>query len=64
MGVFPELVIYDREGQPETVKYHFLSSLLLNEAQKQDRRTRLQGWLLAAGLLGGLGLMVGRRLLA
>ena len=58
--VFPELVIYDQEGQPETVKYHLLSSLLLNEVQKQDRRIQLQGWLLAAGLLGGLGLTVGR----
>jgi len=33
--VFPELVVYDDEGRPETVKYHLLSTLLLNELQKQ-----------------------------
>ncbi len=35
--VFPELVVYNEQGQPETVKYHVLSTLLLNELQKQDR---------------------------
>ena len=34
--VFPELVVYDEEGKPETVKYHLLSSLLLGELQKQQ----------------------------
>lgn len=29
--VFPELVIRDRDGRPETVRYHVLSTLLLNE---------------------------------
>jgi hypothetical protein len=29
--VFPELVVYDKEGKPFTVKYHLLSSMLLNE---------------------------------
>ncbi len=32
--VFPELVVYDEEGRPETVKYHLLSSMLLNELKK------------------------------
>ena len=32
--IFPELVVYDEEGQPFTVKYHVLSSMLLNELQK------------------------------
>ena len=32
--VFPELVVLDEQGKPETVKYHLLSSLLLNELQK------------------------------
>ena len=32
--VFPELVVYDSEGRPKSVKYHLLSSLLLNELQK------------------------------
>jgi hypothetical protein len=44
--VFPELVVYDEAGKPQTVKYHLLSSLLLGELQKQHReleglRTRL-----------------------
>jgi hypothetical protein len=32
--VFPELVIYNEEGKPETVAYHLLATLLLNEFQK------------------------------
>ncbi len=32
--VFPELVVYDEEGRPFTVKYHLLSSMLLNELQR------------------------------
>lgn len=33
--IFPELVVYNKEGQPETVKYRLLSTLLLNELKKQ-----------------------------
>ena len=36
--VFPELVVYDEEGRPETVKYHLLSSMLVNELQKDHAR--------------------------
>jgi hypothetical protein len=36
--VFPELVVFDAEGRPETVRYHWLSSLLLNEFQKLSTR--------------------------
>ncbi len=32
--IFPELVVYDEDGRPETVKYHVLNSMLLNELQK------------------------------
>jgi hypothetical protein len=35
--VYPELVVYDREGRPETVRYHLVNALLLNEVQKQHR---------------------------
>lgn len=35
--IFPELVVYDSDGRPETVRYHLLSSLLLNELQKLQR---------------------------
>jgi hypothetical protein len=36
--VFPDLVVYNEEGQPETVKYHLLSVILLNELQQQEER--------------------------
>ena len=32
--VFPDLVVYGDDGKPFTVKYHLLSSMLLNEMQK------------------------------
>jgi len=35
--VFPDLVVYDKAGQPETVRYHLLAPMLLNELQKQHR---------------------------
>ena len=49
--VLPDLVVYDGEGRPETVRYHLLSSLLLNELQKQHRDL-----LALAGLRDRLGL--------
>ena len=36
--VAPELVAYDSEGDPYSVRYHVLPSMLLNEMQKQQRR--------------------------
>jgi hypothetical protein len=42
--IFPDLVVYDEEGLPFTVKYHLLSSMLLNELKKlQNELTRLRG---------------------
>ena len=35
--VAPELVAYDEEGQPYSVRYHVLPSLLLNEMQTQQQ---------------------------
>jgi hypothetical protein len=35
--VYPDLVVYDKDGQPETVRYHFLTPLLLNELRKQQQ---------------------------
>jgi len=32
--IMPELVIYNKEGQPESVMYHVLPTLLLNELKK------------------------------
>jgi uncharacterized Zn ribbon protein len=34
---FPELAVFNNEGQPETVKYQDLAPMLLNEVQKQQR---------------------------
>ena len=36
--VFPDLVVYDEDGKPFTVKYHLLSAMLLNELQKLHER--------------------------
>ena len=35
---FPELAVFNAEGQPETVKYQDLTPLLLNEFLKQHRQ--------------------------
>lgn len=39
-AVFPELVVHDKEGLPETVKYHDLPVLLLNELKKLAARVK------------------------
>ena len=36
--VYSELVVKNDEGQVQTVQYHKLNSMLLNEAQKQHRQ--------------------------
>jgi hypothetical protein len=40
--VAPGLVAYDKDGVPETVRYHFVNAMLLNEVQKQRRRLEAQ----------------------
>lgn len=40
--VYPDLVVYDENGQPQTVRYHFVNALLLNEVQRQARRAEAQ----------------------
>jgi endosialidase-like protein len=35
--VYPDLVAYGKDGQPEAVRYHLINPLLLNEVQKQHR---------------------------
>jgi hypothetical protein len=40
--VAPELVVLDKDGQPLTVRYHFVNAMLLNEFQKQNRLIREQ----------------------
>ena len=37
--VYPDLVQYDpKTGQPQTVYYHLMNAMLLNEVQKQQRQ--------------------------
>jgi hypothetical protein len=36
--VDPDLVAYDGEGRPQTVRYNFVNAMLLNEVQKQHGR--------------------------
>lgn len=36
--VYPELVGYSDDGKPQTVRYHKLNSMLLNELQKQHQQ--------------------------
>ena len=38
--VFPELAVFNNEGQPETVKYQDLTPLLLNEFLKERRHAK------------------------
>ncbi len=40
--VFPELVVVGEDGEPETVGYHLLATLLLNEFQKAHRIAEAQ----------------------
>jgi hypothetical protein len=35
--VYPEMVVRNKDGEVETVKYQFLAPMLLNEVQKQRR---------------------------
>ncbi|HXW71224.1 MAG TPA: tail fiber domain-containing protein [Methylocella sp.] len=35
--IYPDLVVYGRDGQLETVQYHKLTPMLLNEVQRQHR---------------------------
>jgi hypothetical protein len=34
--VSPQLVVFDKDGVPQTVRYHFVNAMLLNEVQKQQ----------------------------
>ena len=36
--VYPDLVAYEPNGQPYTVKYQYLTTMLLNELQKEHRK--------------------------
>ena len=36
--VVPDLVIFDKDNNPESVKYHLMAPMLLNEIQKLEAR--------------------------
>jgi hypothetical protein len=40
--VAPGLVVLDQDGKPQTVRYHFVNAMLLNEVQKQRRLIEAQ----------------------
>jgi hypothetical protein len=40
--VSPELVVFDKDGVPQTVRYHFVNAMLLNEVQKQRQLVEVQ----------------------
>jgi hypothetical protein len=40
--VFPDLVVYDDQGQPFTVKYHEMAPILLNEMKKRQHTIEAQ----------------------
>jgi endosialidase-like protein len=39
---FPELVIYDKQGKPETVRYDLIATMLLNEFRKERDATQAE----------------------
>ena len=46
--VYPELVAYDNGGQPYTVRYQYITTMLLNEVQKQYHRAAAQADIIKA----------------
>ena len=46
--VYPELVAYESDGKPYTVKYQYLTTMLLNEVQKQYHRAEAQAEVIKA----------------
>lgn len=45
--IYPDLVVYGKDGQIESVQYHQLPALLLNELQKQQKKIDLLEFRLA-----------------
>ncbi len=40
--LYPDMVGYDKDGQPSSVKYQSLAPMLLNEVQKQNAQLKKQ----------------------
>ena len=47
-GALPDHLSVDQDGKPQTVRYHFVNAMLLNEVQKQKRLLEQQQEQLAA----------------
>jgi hypothetical protein len=45
--VYPELVAYDEDGGPYSVRYQYITTMRLNEVQKQYRRAEKQSGIVA-----------------
>ena len=41
-AVYPELVVHNRKGEVQTVQYHKLNAMRLNEVQKHYRQIQRQ----------------------
>src|ERR1035437_5868390 len=46
--VYPELVAYDNDGQPYNVRYQYITTMLLNEVQKQYHRAEAEAKVITA----------------
>jgi hypothetical protein len=46
--VLPDLAVFNKEGQPETVKYHLLPAFLLAEVQRQETVAQQQRKIIAS----------------
>lgn len=46
--VYPELVAYDKDGKPYSVRYQYITTMLLNEVQRQYHRAEAQAELIKA----------------
>jgi trimeric autotransporter adhesin len=59
-GVFPDLVVYDAGGQPLTVRYHLLASMLVDALQREHAASAAQAARLDALEKQVAGLLQGR----
>ena len=46
--MYPDLVVHSATGEVETVQYHKVNAMVLNEVQKQHRKLETQARLLRA----------------
>ena len=46
--VYPDLVAYDNDGQPYTVRYQYITTMLLSEVQKQYHRAEAEAKVITA----------------